>query len=368
VSFVAAASLLLTFALGIGCEPAYPFAHLASLAPPATQPVEPQRFEYHAIKMGSNFNIVLYASDKAAADAARDALFARVDQLTKVFSDYDAASEIRQLSMRAHTAPMTQPAAVSQDLWNVLDASKSAFDASGGVFDITIGPCVQLWKRSRGLQELPSPERLADAKSAVGFDKLKLDSKRHSATLTAAKMRLDVGGIATGYIVDDGIRLLRRRGINSAIIDGSGDLAIGDPPPGRKGWRVAIQSLLKPEEAADFVELANCGISTSGDTYRFVEIDGVRYSHILDPATGLGLTRRIGATVIAPNDITADWLATAMCILGPEKGLELAETLPGAAARITTLEGETVKVVVSKRYGLLEHPRAPASRPATKAQ
>jgi FAD:protein FMN transferase len=150
--------------------------------------------------------------------------------------------------------------------------------------------------------------------------------------------------------------LLRRRGIKSALIDCSGDLALGDPPPGREGWRVAIQSLLKPGEAADYVELANCGISTSGDTYRFVEIDGVRYSHILDPKTGLGLTRRIGATVIAADDTTADWMATAVCILGPEKGLELVESTPGAAARITVVDGERVKVFESKRYANLVHP------------
>src|SRR4051794_5392969 len=141
---IVAAGLLLTLALAYGCEPAYPFAHVAT-EPPASRPVEPQRFEYHALKMGSDFNLVLYAPDRSTADAARDAVFAWVDQLAKVFSDgeYDATSEISQLNLRAHAAPMAQPAAVSQDLWNVLEASKSAFDASGGAFDITVGPYVQ---------------------------------------------------------------------------------------------------------------------------------------------------------------------------------------------------------------------------------
>lgn len=308
------------------------------------------RFTYAAIKLGSDFNIVLYASDKPTADAAAGAVFARVDQLNAVLSDYDPESELSRLSRRAHDGPMAQPAAVSRDLWNVLDTAREAFDKSGGAFDVTVGPYVQLWRRSKRQQELPTPERLAEARSAVGFDKLNLDPTRRSALLTAARMRLDVGGIATGYISDECIRLLRRRGINSALIDASGDLAMADPPPGRAGWRVAIQSLTRPKEVAGYVELANCGLSTSGDTYRFVEVDGVRYSHIVDPRTGLGLTRRIGVSVVAPDGITADWMSTAVSVLGPEKGLELVESVPGAAARITTLDGETVNVVTSKRY------------------
>jgi thiamine biosynthesis lipoprotein len=316
---------------------------------PATNPAL-HRFEYHALKMGSDFNLVFYAPDQSAADAARDAVYARVDALTMVLSDYEAESEISRLNHRTHDGPMTQPVAVSDDLWNVLIASKTAYEQSGGAFDITVGPLVQLWKRSRRQQEVPTPERIADTRASIGFDKVKLDAAHHTVMLTAAKMRLDVGGIATGYISDDCLQLLKKRGIARALIDGSGDVAIGDPPPGRKGWRIAIQSLMKPNEAAAYVELANCGISTSGDTYRFVEIDGVRYSHIVDPKTGLGLTRRIGSTVIAPNDLTADWMATAVCVLGPEKGMELIEKTPGVAARITTLEGEQAQVAKSKRY------------------
>jgi thiamine biosynthesis lipoprotein len=324
--------------------------------PVATEPAAPttasslQRFEYHALKMGSDFNLVLYTTDQASADAARDAVFARIDELVKILSDYEPDSEISKLNHRTRGGAMTEPVKVSDDLWNVLVASKEVYEKTNGAFDITVGPFVQLWKRSRRQQEVPSAERIAEARASIGFDKIKLDPEHHTVMLTAANMRLDVGGIATGYISDDLLKLLRKRGITSAIVDGSGDLAIGDPPPGRKGWRVAIQSLVKPNDAAGFVEVSNCGISTSGDTYRFVEIDGVRYSHIIDPKSGLGLTHRIGVTLIAPTDLIADGYDTAICVLGVEKGLKLVESLPGVSARITTLEGEQTKVYTSKRY------------------
>jgi thiamine biosynthesis lipoprotein len=135
------------------------------------------------------------------------------------------------------------------------------------------------------------------------------------------------------------------------LVDGGGEVSVGDPPPGRQAWRVAIQSLKSPDElTGEFIEIRNACVTTSGDTRRFVEIGGVRYSHIIDPRTGLGLTRRIGATVISPDGMTADALDTAVCVLAPQKGIELIESTPQAAGRITTIEGEQVKVFESKGF------------------
>ena len=132
------------------------------------------------------------------------------------------------------------------------------------------------------------------------------------------------------------------------LVDGGGEVSVGDPPPRRAGWRVAIQSLQSPDElTGQFIQLRNACVTTSGDTRRFVELGGRRYSHIIDPKTGLGLTRRIGATVICPDGMTADALDTAVCVLGPEKGIELIERTPGTAGRITTIEGGAVKVYES---------------------
>ena len=164
-------------------------------------------------------------------------------------------------------------------------------------------------------------------------------------------MRLDVGGLAIGYITDQTRDAVAAAGAHSVLVDGGGEVSVGDPPPGKRNSLIAIQSLKTPDElTGQLVEIRNACVTSSGDTRRFVEIGGKRYSHIIDPTTGLGLTRRIGATVISSDGMTADALDTAVCVLGPMKGIELIERMPGAAGRITTIEGEEVKVYESKRF------------------
>jgi FAD:protein FMN transferase len=123
-------------------------------------------------------------------------------------------------------------------------------------------------------------------------------------------------------------------GIKSALADASGDVALGDPPPGEKGWKVGLSPLKADGPPERFLMLANCAISTSGDAFRGVEIGGVRYSHIVDPKTGVGLKHRSSVTVIAPDCATADALATAVSVLGPDRGLELLKAFPGSCARV----------------------------------
>jgi thiamine biosynthesis lipoprotein len=317
----------------------------------AAAPTELRRFEFMREKMGGPFMIVLYAADQPSADRAAAAGFARVDQLNAVLSDYDPNSDISRLSQRTLDGPMAEPVQVSDDLWRVLERAADIAKETGGAFDVTIGPFVRLWRRSRDLKELPTPERIGQARASVGYEKMRLVPRKHTVQLLAPRMRLDVGGLAIGYVTDQARDAVTTAGAPRVLVDGGGEVSVGDPPPGRDGWRVAIQSLKSPEEVTgQYVLLRNACVTSSGDTRRFVEIGGKRYSHILDPGTGLGLTRRIGATVISPDGMTADALDTAVCVLGPEKGVELIEHTPGAAGRITTIEGDRVNVYESKRF------------------
>jgi thiamine biosynthesis lipoprotein len=158
--------------------------------------------------------------------------------------------------------------------------------------------------------------------------------------------------------------VIKNRGFPHAMVGAAGDLSVGEPPPGKRSWRVAVTSLEKTDGPTDYVALRNASISTAGDTERFVIIDGVRYSHILDPKTCLGLTRRIGCSVLCPNGTTADWVDDAACVLGPEKGLALIDSIPGAAGRIVTLDDQGRPTVYeSKRwreYHLSAEPEAPS--------
>jgi thiamine biosynthesis lipoprotein len=198
---------------------------------------------------------------------------------------------------------------------------------------------------------LPTPERLAEARKSVGWEAIRLVPETRSVQLLKPKMRLDVGGIAKGYTSMEALAVIRQRGLPHAMVGAAGDLSVGEPPPGRKAYRVGVDSMERSDGPADYVNLRNASVSTAGDTERFVIIDGKRYSHILDPHTGLGLTARIGASVIAPDGTETDWMDTAICVMGVEKGLALVEATPGAAARVVTLDDEGKATVhESKRW------------------
>jgi len=310
--------------------------------------VEWGRFEFTEPQMGAPFRIVLYALDKPAADAAARLAFDRIKQLNDILSDYDTDSELSRLSQTAGSGRRVK---VSDDLWRVLERSQDLARRTDGAFDVTVGPAVSLWRKARREKKLPDQAKLAEALKAVGYQKLRLDAKRHTAELLAPYMRLDLGAIAKGYAVDEALKVLRLRGITRALVSGGGDRVAGDPPPGRKGCRIEVAPLdVTNAPPARFVLLANAGLATSGDLFQHLEIDGKRYSHIVDPHTGVGLTDHSLVTVIARDGITADGLSTAVSVLGPKRGIEFVEETPGAAVHIMRRPGTRIEMAESSRF------------------
>jgi thiamine biosynthesis lipoprotein len=199
---------------------------------------------------------------------------------------------------------------------------------------------------------MPDPELLSKALALVGGDAIILDPSKQTVELRRPGMKLDVGGIAKGYASEEAIKVLKREGIASALVAGSGDIVVSGPPPGRPGWTIAVAPL-KPESeggSSPTILLKDAAVSTSGDAEQFVEIDGVRYSHVVDPKTGLGLTERRSVTVIAREGITADGLDTAACILGPDKGLKLIDSTPGAAGLFVRITPNGQEIRESKGW------------------
>ena len=170
------------------------------------------------------------------------------------------------------------------------------------------------------------------ARARVGWEKIRLDPAQHTAELLAPGMKLDLGAIAKGYAAQEAINVLRTNGVTHALVSGAGDMAAGDPPPGRTGWRIELAPLdAQTATVTNFVLISNCGFATSGDQFQHVEFDGVRYSHIVNPHTGLGLTDHSLVFVIARDGMIADGLSTTISVLGPERGLKLIESKIGRA-------------------------------------
>lgn len=314
---------------------------------PPSSPQKPylSRFQFRSPHMGTLFQITLYATNQAAAESAAEAAFRRILTLDEIMSDYRADSELNLLCKR----PPRTPVPLSRDLYDVLSRSLEFARLSDGAFDPTVGPYVRLWRFARKRHKLPVDSDVQAARDASGWNKLQLDSKTQTATLLAENMRLDLGGIAKGYASDAALRELEKHGVDRALVAASGDIAVSKAPPGKPGWRVEISGINKRLDRPLLLE--NAAVSTSGDTEQFIEIDGVRYSHIVSPRTGFGLTNRIQATIISRRATMTDALGTAVCVLGHEKGLRLANSLPGTAAMIITREGDSTREYRSRRWG-----------------
>jgi len=273
--------------------------------------------------MGTDVQIILYAASREQAEAAFLAGFARIEQLEQVLSDYDQDSEASRLGQ---LSPMANPAPVSSDLWQALRVSVFVSRKSGGAFDVTVGPLSRLWRRAHRQGELPSPERMDAARHAVGYRLLRFDKERQAVQLTRPGMRLDFGGVGKGMAADLALEEIAHMGVRSALVDCGGDMALGDAPPGSEGWRIGVAGL------------ANVGVATSGDAHQYVQIEGTRYSHIVDPGTGVGLANRSSVTVIAVDGTLADAVASAVSVLGPRRGTRLVRHWRGMETQVLSVK------------------------------
>jgi thiamine biosynthesis lipoprotein len=310
------------------------------------------RFAFTEPHMGTRFRILVYAPEEAVANKASKAAFARIAALDASMSDYQPASELMRLCAQAGGPPTK----VSDELFVVLERADQVSRLSEGAFDVTVGPIVRLWRRSRRTLRLPEPDKLAEARALVGYQNVKLDAHNHTVQLLKPGMQLDLGGIAKGYAADEALKVLAKHGITRALVAAGGDIAVNDPPPGQTGWDIAIAPLPGADKNAPrHLRLHHAAVSTSGDAEQYVEIDGKRYSHIVDPRTGLGLVGRMSATVVAPHGIISDSMTKVVAVLGPERGMKIIESVEGVSSRLVRVTDQGTETVVSKRFPPL-HP------------
>lgn len=291
-----------------------------------------KRFTFTESKMGSPFNIVFYYDDSAKANLIATQCFNLTDSFAGIFSNYIDTSELSRLS--ASSAQHASPVNVSPALWDILLQSKMAFETSHGAFDITIGPLSQLWRSARKVKKFAAKAAVLKKKQLVGFDKILFDTLHHQVRLTQAGMQLDLGGIAQGWIAQKIINFLDTKNIQQALVNVSGDIVVSGAPPETNGWTVGINL---PESMDEMLPrkllLQHAAVTTSGDIYQFMEHNGKRYSHIINPRSGYGVTFQRNVTVIAKEGTNADWLATACSILSIKKAKQLAKHF-GAALLI----------------------------------
>lgn len=303
-----------------------------------------KRFVYSEKQMGVEFRYVIFAEKESDAENAVRHAVQRVEELNQKFSDYVVDSELWQLSASSKTGEAFK---VSTEMLQVLKRAKEINTLSQGAFDVTAGPYFLLWRHARLKKMKPSARSMQRAANKVGTDKMVIDEKKSEVTLTAKGMRLDLGGIAKGFAADEALKvLLSNEFIKFALVDASGDIAMSESPLDK--WPIYLSD--KDEARKEFIEVSKGAVATSGDTEQFVEIDGQRYSHIVNPRTGVGVTNRCRVTVIAPDCQMADALASAVTVLGPEEGLVLIESMSGVEAMIQQKDNDKIKEFKSSGF------------------
>lgn len=276
------------------------------------------------VLMGTQFGIQVVGDDESAARAAIEAAFEEVERIEALLSEWRETSEISAVNRGAGGDPV----AVGPELLEVVERSIGASELTGGAFDITFAGCGRLWSFRE--PRVPDPAELIACLPWVDFRKIEVDPKRSTVRLPAPEMRIGIAGIGKGWGVDRAAAVLERHGIARYLVDGGGDIRVMGSNVGRP-WSVGIAH---PRQGGLYgsIDLDRGAVVTSGDYMSFFERDGVRYHHILDPATG-GPARGVQAvTVLAPEATEGDALATGLFVLGPDRGLALVERLDGVEA------------------------------------
>ncbi|MBW8001652.1 MAG: FAD:protein FMN transferase [Planctomycetes bacterium] len=305
--------------------------------------------------MGTFARIVAVAMDREVAIACMEAGFAELEAVDESMSDYKAGSELSRLNAEGFRVAVS----VSDALFEVLERSVEYSKKSGGGFDVTVGAIVDLFRGAKEKGERPTEEEIAAAKEKVGYEKLVLDREKKTVRFAVDGMRIDLGGIAKGYAIDEAILAMKKGGAIGGMVDVGGDIrCFGAPGKGKDVWLVGLQDPsvekddMGPGKYLLVLKLADAAIATSGDYRRFVMVDGEKYSHIITPSSGEGAKKLSSVTIISKTAIDADALATSVSVLGAEKGLELIEGERQAEAILITPgpEYEIIKSSGAEKY------------------
>jgi thiamine biosynthesis lipoprotein len=305
--------------------------------------------------MGTFARVVAVAADSNTAKGCIEAAFAEIEKVDKLMSYHKSDSEISELNRDGFRRAVK----VSKSTYEVLQKSIGFSKLSNGAFDVTVGPLVDLWHSAQDANSLPSDAELQQARSKVGYDNLIVDANETSVRFAIEGMRVDLGGIAKGYAIDKAVEAMQKNVAVGGMVDIGGEVrCFGLPPAGQKKWRIGLQAPDKAKDGFDagapllVLNLTDAAVATSGHYRRFVTIGGKRYSHIIDPESGHSSESLASVTIICPSATDADALATAVSVIGAEKGLALIATISQTEAILITLtpKYEIVKTSGAEKY------------------
>jgi FAD:protein FMN transferase len=283
--------------------------------------------------MGTAIRVELWADDRAAGEAAIDAVMAEMHRIDRCMSPHKPDSELSLINRDAARRPVV----LSEEMFGLVERAQAFSELSGGAFDISYASVGQLYDYRQGIR--PSEAQIEQARAAIGWRHLLLDRRARSLRFARPGMRIDLGGFAKGHAVDNGVAILRRLGIEHAIVSAGGDSHVLGDRRGRP-WTIAVRDPRRPGQVVAVLPLEDVAISTSGDYERyFMARDGERCHHLIDPRTGRSPHAVHSVTIVAADGLTTEALSKSVFVLGVEQGLRLVESQPEVDAVVVAADG-----------------------------
>jgi thiamine biosynthesis lipoprotein len=280
------------------------------------RPTQPVIYQAVHRAMGTKFEIVAYGLDRTRLAEAATAAFEEIDRLDRQMSHYSETSELTYINCHAASAEVI----VEKELFDLLKLSLDYSRATGGAFDITIGPLMKAWGFFKHQGRLPGPSELKSLMARIGAEHVRLNEQARTIRFDREGMELDLGGIAKGYALDKAAQVLRDSGVTSALItSGTSTITAIGAPPGQTAWRVEVRDPLDPSRRATSIELKDGAVSTSGCYENTFKAGGKTYCHIMDPRTGYPIEQMLSATVMTRRGVDADALSTTLMVMGVER-------------------------------------------------
>jgi len=316
----------------------------------------------HRTVMGTFARVVAVASDEQTAQRSIEAAFKQLHRLDRLMSSYKSDSELTRINRTAGEKPVK----ISPETFSLLEESGRYWQMTDGAFDITVGPIIDLWHRCADANTLPTKQQITRAKKAAGFEKLILDANAQTVRFTVPGMKIKLGGIAKGYAVDKALEAMKKAGAAGGMVDAGGDIAcFGKTANGSKSWIIGLQNPAGARAditdrslvlSLELNEKQNANaVATSGNYQRFSRIGPKRYSHIINPKTARTADALTSVTIIAPDATSADALATAVSVTGPEKGIKLIESIPDTEAILIGAENPSKLITSCGAEKLIRH-------------
>lgn len=295
--------------------------------------------------MGCRFDITVVADDEASGNHYIDLAVQEIKRVEAMISSWDPGSQTSAINENAGIRPVK----VDKELLDLIERAIKISELTSGAFDISYASMDRIWKYDGSMTVLPSKEEVRQSVAKVGYQNIVLNKENSTVFLKIKGMRIGFGAIGKGYAADKAKALLVSKGVKAGIINASGDLNAWGVQPNGKDWMVAITNPLNKAKAFAWLPVVNSAVVTSGNYEKFVLLDGVRYSHIIDPRTGYPAKGLVSVSIFTQSAELADALATAVFVMGEEVGLDFIDQLKGVDC---ILVDENNKVLASAGIAL----------------